>query len=69
MLLNEREEMNRKLRKLLNIGFAMLFTLSAVSRISAQSTGSIRGTVTDPTGAAISNAAVTATETSTGDKS
>ncbi len=58
--------MNRKLRKLLYIGFAVLLSLGAASRTFAQSTGSIRGTVTDPTGAAIANASVTATSTATG---
>lgn len=57
--------MTRKLRKLLYIGFAVLLSIGAVSHTFAQSTGSIRGMVTDPTGAAISNAAVTATNTST----
>ena len=57
--------MNRKLRKLLYAGFAVLLTLGAVSHTYAQSTGIIRGTVSDPTGAAIANATVTATDTST----
>jgi len=57
--------MNNKLRKLLYIGFTVLLSLGAVSCISAQSTGIIRGTVTDPSRAAIASAAVTATETST----
>lgn len=63
--MNEREKMKTKLRKLLYIGFAVLLSLGAVSRISAQSTGSIRGTVADSTGAAIPKAAVTATDTNT----
>jgi len=58
--------MNRQLRKLLYIGFAALLSLGAVTQISAQSTGSIRGTVTDPTGAAIPNATVTVTNSATG---
>jgi hypothetical protein len=57
--------MNRRLRKLLYIGFAVLLSLSAVTRTFAQSTGSIRGEVTDSTGAAIPNAAVTATNAAT----
>jgi hypothetical protein len=57
--------MNRKLRKLLYAGFAVLLALGAVSHTYAQSTGIIRGTVSDPTGAAIANATVTATDTST----
>jgi hypothetical protein len=58
--------MNRKFRKLLYMGFAVLLSLGAASCTFAQSTGSIRGTVTDPTGAAIANASVTATSTATG---
>ena len=46
-------------RKLLYIGFAVLLSLGAVSYTFAQSTGVIRGTVTDPSGAAIANASVT----------
>ena len=65
MLLNEREEMKRNFRKLLYIGFAVLLLLAAVSRCHAQSTGTIRGTVSDPSGAAIPNATVTATSTAT----
>ena len=57
--------MNRKLRKLLHIGFAVLLSLVAATCTFAQSTGSIRGTVTDSSGAAIPNAAVTATNTAT----
>ncbi len=58
--------MNNTLRKLLFASFAVLLTLGAASRAFAQSTGSIRGTVTDPSGAAIANAAVTVTDNGTG---
>ena len=58
--------MNNTLRKLLFASFALLFALGAATRASAQSTGSIRGTVTDPSGAAIAKAAVTVTDTNTG---
>ncbi|MDR3752546.1 MAG: carboxypeptidase-like regulatory domain-containing protein [Terracidiphilus sp.] len=58
--------MNNTLRKLLFASFAVLLTLGAASRAFAQSTGSIRGTVNDPSGAAIANAAVTLTDTNTG---
>ena len=57
--------MNNTLRKLLFASFAVLLTLGAASRAFAQSTGSIRGTVSDPSGAAIARAAVTVTDTST----
>jgi hypothetical protein len=58
--------MNNTLRKLLFASIAIVIALGTASRVSAQSTGSIRGTVTDPSGAAIAKAAVTATETDTG---
>ena len=58
--------MNNTLRKLLFASFAVLLTLGAASRAFAQSTGSIRGTVSDPSGAAIAKAAVTLTDTNTG---
>src|SRR5208337_4118942 len=58
--------MNNTLRKLLFASFAVLLTLGAASRAFAQSTGSIRGTVSDPSGAAIANAAVTVTDNGTG---
>ena len=58
--------MNNTLRKLLFASFAVLLTLGAASRAFAQSTGSIRGTVSDPSGAAIAKAAVTLTYTNTG---
>ena len=57
--------MKNSLRKLLIASFAVLLCLGAASRASAQSTGTIRGTVTDPSGAAIAKASVTAIETST----
>lgn len=60
--------MNNLIRKLLFACFALLLTLGIASSAFAQSTGSIRGTVTDPSGAAIANAPVTATATSTGIK-
>jgi hypothetical protein len=53
-------------RKLLFVSFAVLLALSAASRSWAQSTGTIRGTVTDPSGAAIPHASVVATDTNTG---
>jgi hypothetical protein len=58
--------MNQTLRKLLYIGLAALLSLGIVSQAFAQSTGTIRGTITDPSGAAIPNATVTATATNTG---
>ncbi len=57
--------MNRILRKLLYIGVAVLLATSA-ARVFAQSTGTIRGTVTDPSGAAVNSASVSAKEVSTG---
>ena len=57
--------MTRTLSKLLYVGFAVLLTTSA-ARVFAQSTGTIRGTVTDPSGAAVPNAAITAKESNTG---
>ncbi|SPE21039.1 putative TonB-dependent receptor plug [Candidatus Sulfotelmatomonas gaucii] len=57
--------MNNSLRKLLIASFAVLLSLGAASRAFAQSTGVIRGTVIDPSGAAITHASVTVTETST----
>ena len=57
--------MNITLRKLLIASFAVLLSLGVASRAIAQSTGTIRGTVSDPSGAAITNASVTATATST----
>ena len=58
--------MRQTLHKLLYIGLAALLSLSAVSQVFAQSTGTIRGTITDPSGAAIPNATITAIATSTG---
>ena len=60
--------MNSTFRKLFIASFAVLLALCAASQARAQSTGSIRGTVTDSTGAAVAGAAVTVTETSTGIK-
>src|SRR6202789_283919 len=57
--------MDGTLRKLLYIGFAILLSVGAAPYAGAQSTGSIRGTVTDPTGAAIGDSKVTVTETNT----
>jgi hypothetical protein len=65
-LLIRKDSMNNTLRKLLFASFAVLLTLGAASRAFAQSTGSIRGTVNDPSGAAIAKAAVTVTDTGTG---
>lgn len=62
----ERDAMKQDFRKLLYAGLAALLSLGAVSPAFAQSTGTIRGTITDPSGAAIPNAAITATATSTG---
>lgn len=53
-------------RKLLYIAFTLLLSLGGVSYTLAQSTGVIRGTVTDPSGAAIPNASVTANNSATG---
>ena len=61
-----KDAMKQIFRKLLYIGLAALLSLGVVSQALAQSTGTIRGTITDPSGAAIPNAAVTATATSTG---
>jgi Carboxypeptidase regulatory-like domain len=60
--------MKNSLRKLLHIGFAAIVLLGAGLYASAQSTGIIRGTVIDPSNAAISNATVVATDTGTGVK-
>jgi Carboxypeptidase regulatory-like domain len=67
-LLTERETMTNTLRKLLHIGFATIVLLGAGMYAQAQSTGIIRGTVTDPSGAAITNATVVATDVGTGIK-
>src|ERR1700728_2375048 len=58
--------MNNTFRKLLFASLAVLLSLGAASRAFAQSTRSIRGTVSDPSGAAIANAAVTVTDSGTG---
>ena len=60
------KKMNRQIRKLRNFGFLALLTIGAALQLRAQSTGTIRGTVTDPSGAAIPSASVAATETATG---
>src|ERR1700733_4233803 len=58
--------MNGTLRKLLYVGLAALLVTSAAARTFAQSTGVIRGTITDPSKAAIQGASVIATDTNTG---
>jgi Carboxypeptidase regulatory-like domain len=58
--------MQATIRKMLYLGFAALLLLGAATSVFAQSTGIIRGTITDPSGAAIVNAMVTATDTGTG---
>src|SRR5580698_3739681 len=58
--------MNDTLRKLLTIGFAIFLLLGVASTLRAQSTGTIRGTVTDASGAAIPGASVAAMATGTG---
>jgi hypothetical protein len=60
--------MRNPLRKLLYIGFAIALFLGFAFHASAQSTGIIRGTVTDPSGAAIAKASVLATDSNTGIK-
>ncbi|HKU27368.1 MAG TPA: carboxypeptidase regulatory-like domain-containing protein [Candidatus Sulfotelmatobacter sp.] len=55
-----------RITKLLYIGLAVLLSLCAVPQAFTQSTGTIRGTVTDPSGAVIPSASVTATATTTG---
>lgn len=59
--------MTSTLRKLLFIGAVLLLSVGA-AHVFGQSTGTIRGTITDQSGAAIPNATVTATESSTGVK-
>jgi hypothetical protein len=58
--------MNCTLRKLLYVGLAVLLVTSAAARTFAQSTGVIRGTVTDQSRAAIQGASLIATDTNTG---
>jgi hypothetical protein len=58
--------MNSTVRKLFFASFALLLTPGATPRASAQSTGIIRGTVTDPSGAAVAKASIVATESNTG---
>jgi Carboxypeptidase regulatory-like domain len=61
-------QIRRKKRSLLGLaGFAIVMLILSVGRLMAQSdNGSIVGTVTDPTGAAIPNAAVAVTNVDTG---
>ena len=56
--------MQLNLRNLLSPGLALALFLGA-GQLYAQSTGSIRGTVSDTTGAAIPEASVTVTNTQT----
>ena len=64
--LNSEDEVNRARRRLPNLGMVLLFLLG--SPLWAANGGIILGTVTDPRGAAVPEAKVTATETSTGVK-
>jgi hypothetical protein len=58
--------MQRVFRKLLYLSFALLLVFGAAPQLFAQSTGSIRGTVVDPSSAAIHGATVTVTNKDTG---
>jgi hypothetical protein len=58
--------MDTTLRRLMPLVLAVFLLLGARSNMFAQSTGSIRGTVTDQTGSAIPTASVTVTNTNTG---
>ncbi len=58
--------MQRVFRKLLYLSFALLLALGVAPQLFAQSTGSIRGTVVDPMGAAIRGATVAVTNADTG---
>ncbi|MDR3776734.1 MAG: carboxypeptidase regulatory-like domain-containing protein [Terracidiphilus sp.] len=58
--------MQRVFRKLLYLSFALLLAFGAAPQLFAQSTGSIRGTVVDPSAAAIRGATVTVTNKDTG---
>lgn len=61
----EGKSMASTVRKFI-VGFSLLLLLSCgAARLFAQATGSIRGTVTDPQGAVIPDASITATSTST----
>ncbi len=60
--------MTHTLRRLLYFALAAVLSLGAGSQAFAQSTGTVRGTITDPSGAAIPNATITATATTTGIK-
>lgn len=55
-----------RLRKLFYLGLAALLLLCPLPHVLAQSTGTIRGSVADPSGAVIRNVQVTATATNTG---
>ena len=56
-------QFKKAFRFLVAIGFSLLFGLSA---LAVDVTGKIRGTVTDPSGAVVVNATITATNTKTG---
>jgi len=58
--------MQSTFRKLLYIGLALLLLPGIATRTYAQSTGTIRGTITDPSKAAVQSASVIATDTNTG---
>jgi hypothetical protein len=64
----ERETMKNSPRKLLHIVYAVTILAVAGIHASAQSTGIIRGTVSDPSGAMVANASVVATDANTGIK-
>jgi len=65
-LIRRKEIMQRAFRKLLYLSFALLLTAGIAPQLFAQSSGTIRGTVVDPSAAAIHDATVTATSTDTG---
>src|SRR6185437_13437240 len=58
--------MTQTIRNLIYIGLAAVLSLCAIPQVFAQSTGTIRGTIADPSGAVIPNAQVTAVATTTG---
>lgn len=67
VILQRKDSMTQtRISKLIYIGLAVLLSLCAVPQAFTQSTGTIRGTVTDPSGAVIPSATVTATATTTG---